>query len=89
MRKSEREIKDFDKIIDIIKNTNTIRLGLNDDRDITRNMGSLLYLCLYDCFVLQLLVRCAVVGGLTGDGNVVRMALKYTGAGDACELGLV
>ena len=31
MRKSEREIKDFDKIIDIIKNTNTIRLGLNDE----------------------------------------------------------
>lgn len=30
MRKSNREIHDFDKIVDIIKNTSTIRLGIND-----------------------------------------------------------
>lgn len=30
MRKAEREIKDFNQIVDLIKNTNTIRLGLND-----------------------------------------------------------
>lgn len=30
MRKSNREITNFDEIIDIIKNTNTIRLGISD-----------------------------------------------------------
>ena len=30
MRKANREITDLNQIIDIIKNTNTIRLGLND-----------------------------------------------------------
>ena len=30
MRKTNREIRDFDKIVDIIKNTSTIRLGIND-----------------------------------------------------------
>jgi hypothetical protein len=32
MRKEKREIKDFDEILDLIRNMDTIRIGINDEK---------------------------------------------------------
>ena len=41
------------------------------------------------CVIRTLFTGTAVVGRLAGDGDVVRMALQYTGTCDAGELGIV
>ena len=38
-------------------------------------------------FKLSVTAGGTIVGSLTGDGNIMRMAFSNTGIGDTCELG--